>query len=122
MSLKYNIHVKSYLQENRYLAGMEDVSCSRVVRIRDYVDYDYLSDNFYVWEGTYGRVTNAYLYNRTTRGISPAETPGNNDHLLVKGDNAIKLLTVREYSPFHVRSIKYLYVSPDFSSKNNRIL
>lgn len=55
---------------------MADVSCSRVVRLKNHVDYDYLSSNFYVWEGTYGRIANTYIYNRTSKGISVVDTPG----------------------------------------------
>lgn len=56
---------------------MDDVSCQRVVRLRNYVDMDYLSSKFYVWEGSFGRIANQYIYNSTIRDPAPNGNPGN---------------------------------------------
>ena len=56
---------------------MAPVDCKRLVRLKDYVDYDYLSGNTWVWEGPFGRIANTYIYNRSSENqISPAVNPG----------------------------------------------
>ena len=50
---------------------MADVSCRRLQRLKYYVDLNYLSSNFYVWDGAVGRISNTYKYNSTVRGIVP---------------------------------------------------
>lgn len=67
---------------NYLFLGMDDVSCKKVVRLSQYVDTDYLNDNFYVWEGPFGRVANTYRYNSTIRDIWPAEDSGTFYNLL----------------------------------------
>ncbi|XP_053394488.1 uncharacterized protein LOC123525750 isoform X2 [Mercenaria mercenaria] len=62
--------------------GMDDVSCKKIVRLSHYVDKDYLSGNFYVWEGPFGRIANTYRYNSTIRGIWPTDNPEPYDDLL----------------------------------------
>ena len=59
-----------------FQTGMDDVSCKRLIRLRDYVDQDYLSEHFYVWEGAFGRIANRYLYNSTIKDVWPADKPG----------------------------------------------
>ena len=55
--------------------GMADVSCKRLQRLKYYVDKEFLTDNFWVWEGAVGRIANNYIYNSTSRGIVPNPTP-----------------------------------------------
>lgn len=62
--------------------GMDDVSCQRVVRLRNYVNMDYLSSKFYVWEGSFGRIANQYIYNSTIRDPAPNGNPEPTDDLL----------------------------------------
>lgn len=54
-----------------FISGMADVNCRRLQRLKHYVDLDYLSSNFYVWDGAVGRISNTYKYNSTVRGIVP---------------------------------------------------
>jgi hypothetical protein len=56
--------------------GMDDVSCSKIVRLSHYVDKDYLSGHFYVWEGPFGRIANDYRYNSTVKDVWPTDNPG----------------------------------------------
>lgn len=62
--------------------GMDDVSCQQIVRLSHYVDSDFLSANYYVWEGPFGRIANTYRYNNTVRDILPADDPEPYDTLL----------------------------------------
>ena len=54
---------------------MADVSCKRLQRLKYYVDKEFLTDNFWVWEGAVGRIANNYIYNSTSRGIVPNPSP-----------------------------------------------
>ncbi|XP_060581540.1 uncharacterized protein LOC132738125 isoform X2 [Ruditapes philippinarum] len=62
--------------------GMDDVSCSKIVRLSHYVDKDYLSGHFYVWEGPFGRIANDYRYNSTVKDVWPTDNPEPYDALL----------------------------------------
>jgi len=83
---------------------MSDVSCNKIVRLKNHVDYDYLSANFYVWEGTYGRIAETYIYNSTSRGISPAHSPGSR-HVF----KLIEYSTCRKHCPLVVLFCGCLY-------------
>ncbi|KAL4236876.1 ectonucleotide pyrophosphatase phosphodiesterase [Mactra antiquata] len=83
--------------------GMADVSCHRIVRLKYDVDYDYLSANFFVWEGSFGRIANTYKYNSTIRGIAVADEPAPYDGLYTNLTCANKHLNVYDKTQFPVR-------------------
>ena len=58
---------------------MSDVTCSKVLKLQynaPTLNYDYLTNNFWVWDGAFGRIADTYVYNATVRGPYPVETPG----------------------------------------------
>ncbi|KAK3577563.1 hypothetical protein CHS0354_026532, partial [Potamilus streckersoni] len=53
--------------------GMDDVSCKRVIRLKDYIDSNLMSQHSYVWDGPFGRMATKYIYHNNV--IIPATEP-----------------------------------------------
>ena len=84
---------------------MADVSCRRLQRLKYYVDKDYLSDNFWVWDGAPGRIASNYKYNATTKSIVQNSDPG--EYLTV----ALLLCSVVDFRSFFTSaSRKHTYI------------
>ncbi|XP_052776109.1 uncharacterized protein LOC128213996 [Mya arenaria] len=65
--------------------GMSDVKCNQVLKMQYHVpnlDYSYLTSNFWVWDGAFGRIADTYKYNGTVRGPYPVDIPAPSDDIV----------------------------------------